>query len=195
MDAMIRFRAFAAAAAVVALVSACAGPTVPAPSPTPTETSAPSGPGIAPSDGGIYPMNPATHPHIQLSCPLISAVHYDPAAIPPADVDGAYVCTAEPWTDAPDGTPQLVQYVDRAVADDIPALLAAYAVPDAPPTDDNCIMSLQDPLIVWLHVGEQITPVYAPRDGCGFPSDEADAAYHALHLQRLLVAREKETRD
>jgi hypothetical protein len=197
MDAMTGFRALAAAAAVAALVSACAGPAVPAPSPTPTETSAPApdGPGIAPSDGGVYPMNPATHPHVQLTCPLISAVHYDPAAIPPAEVDGAYVCTAEPWTPAPDGTPQLVQYVDRAAEDDIPALLAAYAVPDAPPTDDNCIMSLQDPLIVWLHVGEQITPVYAPRNGCGFPSDEADAAYHALHLQRLLVAREKETRD
>jgi hypothetical protein len=129
---------------------------------------------------------------VQLTCPIISAVHYDPAAIPPAEVDGAYICTAEPWTPAPDGTPQLVQYVDRVEPDDVAALLDAYAVPDAEPTDDACDLSLHDPLIVWLHVGEQITPVYAPRDGCGFPSEAAGAAYQAVGLERLLVAREKE---
>jgi hypothetical protein len=56
-------------------------------------------------------------------------------------------------------------------------------------------MSLQDPLIIWIHVGSQITPVYAPRDGCGFPTAAAADAYHAVELHRLLVAREKETRD
>jgi hypothetical protein len=198
MDAMTRLRAVALAAAVVALVAGCAGPGTPVPaSPTPTGSAshAPTGPGIPPDDGGVYPLLAATHPHVQLTCPLISAVHYDPDAIPLADVDGVYSCTAEPWTDAPDGTPQLVQYVDRVVADDVPALLTAYAVEDAPRTDDNCIMSMQDPLIVWIHVGEQITPVYAPRDGCGFPSAAASDAYHAVGLERLLVAREKETRD
>jgi hypothetical protein len=143
----------------------------------------------------VYPLLPATHPHAQLTCPLISAVHYDPVAMPPADVDGVYICTAEPWTDALDGTPQLIEYVDRVAAADVSGLLAAYALPDAPPTDDICIMSLQDPLIVWLHAGERITPVYAPRDGCGFPTEAADSAYHSVELHRLLVAREKETRD
>ena len=140
----------------------------------------------------MYSLLPATHPHVQLTCPVISAVHYDPADIPPADVDGAYVCTAEPWTDAPDGTPQLVQYVDRVAQDDIAGLLSAYAEPDAAPTDGACDASLHDPLIVWLHVGDDITPVYAPRDECGAPSVAADAAYRAVELHRLLVAREKE---
>lgn len=170
MDAMKGFRALAAAAAVVALAAGCAGP-------------------------DVFPLEPATHPHVQLSCPLISAMHYDPADIPLADVDGVYICTSEPWTPAPDGTPQRVQYVDRVEQDDVPDLLDAYTAADAPPTDDNCIMSLQDPLIVWIHVGEQITPVYAPRDGCGFPSSAAADAYHAVGLHRLLVAREKETHD
>ena len=49
--------------------------------------------------------------------------------------------------------------------------------------------------IIWIHVGSQITPVFAPRDGCGFPSATATDAYHAVELHRLLVAREKETRD
>jgi hypothetical protein len=180
----------------IVVVTALTGCSTPAPAPTspvPTEsTSPPSGPGIPPADGGIYPLLPATHPHVQLQCPLISAVHYDPAAIPAATVDGIYVCTAEPWTDAPDGTPQLVQYVDRVAEADIAPLLEAYAVPDAEPSDGACDASLHDPLIVWLHAGEQITPVFAPRDGCGFPSEPADAAYHAVGLHRLLVAREKE---
>jgi hypothetical protein len=196
MDAMTGFRALVAAAAMVALVTGCTGPFVtasPSSTPTPSSTPPPGGPGVAPSDGGVYPLLPATHPHVQLSCPLISAVHFDPVAVPPADVDGAYVCIAEPWSPAPDGTPQLVQYVDRIAGADIPALLAAYAVPDVPPTDDACDMSLHDPLIVWLHVGEQITPVYAPRDACGFPTEAAETAYHSVELHRLLVAREKET--
>lgn len=166
------FRALAAAAAAVALVSACSSPST------------------------VFPLVPATHPHVQLSCPLtVGAIHYDEAAIPAEDVDGVFICTAEPWTPAPDGTPQLVQYVDRVDQGDVAALLTAYAEPDAPPTDDNCIMSIQDPLIIWLHVGETITSVYAPRDGCGFPSAAASDAYHGVALHRLLVAREKETHD
>ena len=32
----------------------------------------------------------------------------------------------------------------------------------------------------------------APRDGCGFPTDAAETAYHSVELHRLLAAREKE---
>ncbi len=183
-------------AAIVAGVSlAGCGPAAPPPSPRPTETSVPGGPGVAPSDGGVYALLPATHPHVQLTCPVIPAVHYDPAAIPADGVDGAYVCTAEPWTDAPDGTAQLVQYVDRIAQDDIAGLLTAYAAPDAEPSDGVCDLAIRDPLIVWLHAGGRITPVHAPRDACGAPSQAAAAAYHAVQLHRLLVAREKETDD
>lgn len=187
--------ALLAGSGVIALLSACSAPGVPAPvSPTPTATAtAAPGPGIPPADGGVYPLLPATHPHVQRECPLISAVHYDPQAIPPPDVDGVFICTAEPWTDAPDGTPQLVQYVDRVAPDDVASLLDAYAVPDAPPTDGACDLSLHDPLVIWLHAGAEITPVYAPRDGCGFPTDASYTAYQAVELHRLLVAREKET--
>jgi hypothetical protein len=179
---------------IAALASCAATPEAGAPSPT-ASTEAPGGPGVAPSDGGVYSLLPATHSHVQLKCPVISAVHYDSAAIPATDVDGAYICTAEPWTDAPDGTPQLVQYVNRVEQGDVTDLLLAYAVPDAEPTDGACDMSLHDPLIVWLHAGEKITPVYAPRDGCGFPTEDAHAAYDSVQLQRLLVAREKERDD
>jgi hypothetical protein len=187
--------ALVVAALVVAALSGCSAgaPGSATPTPSTTSTAAP-GPGVAPSDGGVYSLLPATHPHVQLTCPVISAAHYDPAGIPPADVDGAYICTAEPWTDAPDGTPQLVQYVDRIAQDDVAGLLAAYAVPDATPTDGACDTSLRDPLIVWLHAGDEIAPVFAPRDECGAPSEAAAAAYHEVELQRLLVAREKERR-
>ena len=53
-------------------------------------------------------------------------------------------------------------------------------------------MSLHDPLIVWLHYGdEQITPVYAPQDECFFPQAAAAKVYTGLELHRVLVAREK----
>jgi hypothetical protein len=196
VTARARVRAIVLAAIVVTALSGC-GATAPEPgTPSPAaSTAAPEGPGVAPVDGGVYSLLPATHAHVQLTCPVVSAVHYDPSAIPATAVDGAYICTAEPWTDAPDGTPQLVQYVNRIAQGDVTRLLAAYAAPDAEPADEACDSALRDPLIVWLHVAEQITPVFAPRDPCGAPVADADAAYHAVTLQRLLVAREKERHD
>lgn len=161
---------------------------------SPYLTAAPgaNGPGTAPGDG-IYPLGPATHAHVQLQCPLVSAVHYDPDAIPLDEVTGVYVCTTAPYDDAPDGTPQIVEFVDRVAGDDIPGLLDAYAVADAARPDDVvCTLQLADPLIIWIHYAdERITPVYAPTDECGFPTPEAAAAYDGLELHRLLVAREK----
>ncbi|MEO8261227.1 MAG: hypothetical protein ABI566_01545 [Pseudolysinimonas sp.] len=175
-----------AALLVAGVLAGCSGP---APESNPYLTAVPgaNGPGTAPGDG-VYPLVPATHAHIQLQCPLISAVHYDPAEIPADQVDGVFVCTTAPYTDAPDGTPQIEEFVDRVANADIPALLDAYAEP----SDGACTMQVEDPLIVWLPYGdERITPVYAPRDVCGFPSDSAAAAYDGLELHRLLVAREK----
>lgn len=176
-------------AAVALLLTACAGT---APESNPYLTAAPgaNGPGTAPGEG-IFPLVPATHAHVQLQCPLVSAVHYDASAIPLADIDGVYVCTTDPYTAAPDGTPQIEEFVDRVAETDIAGLLEAYAAPDAEP-GGVCALVLRDPLIVWLHYGdEQITAVYAPRDRCSFPTDEAAAAYAGLELHRLLVAREK----
>ena len=75
---------------------------------------------------------------MQLQCPLVSAVHYDPAAIPPDDVDGVFVCTTAPYTDAPDGTPQIEEFVDRVATTTSPALLEAYAVADADRPTTSC---------------------------------------------------------
>lgn len=163
---------------------------------SPYLTAAPgaNGPGTAPGEG-IYPLVPATHAHVQLQCPLVSAVHYDPAAIPLDEVTGVFVCTTAPYTDAPDGTPQIEEFVDRVATEDIAGLLDAYAVEDAERPDDvMCTLQLMDPLIVWIHhADERITPVYAPTDECGFPTAEATAVYEGLDLHRLLVAREKLT--
>jgi hypothetical protein len=184
-----------ASAAAVLLLAACASGSAEPPNPYLTAIPGAHGPGTPPDDEGVYPLVPATHAHVQIPCPLVSAVHYDEGEIPRDEVASAYVCTTRPYTDAPDGTPQIEEFVDRVAAEDIAGLLEAYAVPDAERPDDvMCEQSLHDPLIVWLHWGdERITPVYAPRDECGFPSPEAAAVYDGLELHRVLVAREKTT--
>lgn len=177
------------------LLTACTAPQGegdPAP-PNPYITAVPgaNGPGTAPGPG-VFPIVPATHAHVQLQCPLVSAVHYDSGLVPPEEVASVYICTTRPYTDAPDGTPQIEEFVDRVAGDDLPALLEAYAAPDAPRGEGSCDLALHDPLIIWLHYGdEQITPVYAPQDECGFPSAAAAAVYSGLELHRVLVAREK----
>jgi hypothetical protein len=181
------------AAALLTLVLAACAPTADGPvSPYLTAAPGANGPGTAPGEG-IFPLVPATHAHVQLQCPLVSAVHYDPAQIPLEEVTGVYVCTTVPYDDAPDGTPQIEEFVDRVAEADIPGLLEAYAVEDAERPDDvACTLQLVDPLIVWIHYAdERITPVYAPTDECGFPDPAAAAVYDGLELHRLLVAREK----
>lgn len=178
--------------ALVVLVG-CTATEPRSPSPSPTAAIGADGPGTAPGPG-IFPLVPATHAHVQRQCPLVPAVHYDSTSIPPDDVESAYVCTTQPYSDAPDGSPQIEEFVDRVATADLPALLDAYAAPDAERTDGVCGLVGHDPLIVWLHYAdERITPVYAPQDECGFPSDDAVAAYQTLELHRVLVAREKMT--
>jgi hypothetical protein len=46
-----------------------------------------------------------------------------------------------------------------------------------------CTLQLEDPLLIWLtYPGERSYPVYAPVGPCGFPTDEAKAAFTALEL-------------
>lgn len=185
----------AVAAAAMLLTSCAAGPASPVdsavPAPSPTAALGADGPGTAPGPG-IYPLVPATHAHVQLSCPLVPAEQLADARIERGSVTAVYVCTTAPYTDAPDGTPQIQEFVDRVATDDVAGLLEAYAAADAAPTDGACVLMLQDPLIVWVHHGdERITPVHAPRDECGFPQPVAATVYHDLELHRVLVAREK----
>jgi len=191
---MPRIPLVVAVALAAGLLTGCADGAGESPSPYLTAVPGEHGPGTPPEGPGVFPLVPATHAHVQLWCPLVPAVHYDDAAIPPDTVESAYVCTTAPWDDAPDGTPQIEEFVDRVADADLPALLEAYAVADAEPTDGMCTLELRDPLIVWLHHGdEQITPVYAPWDECGKPTPEATAVYEGLELHRILVAREKLT--
>ena len=183
----------AAALMLVGALAGCAATASDPPSPYLTAALGADGPGTAPGPG-VFPLVPATHAHVQLTCPLVSAVHFDEGAIPRDTVTSAYVCTTRPYTDAPDGSPQIEEFVDRVSGDDLHALLDTYAVADAARTDDPCELSLHDPLIVWLHHGdERITPVYAPQDECGFPAPAAAELYAGLELHRILVAREKMT--
>jgi hypothetical protein len=180
---------------LASILTACAGSRGgDAPNPYLTAAIGENGPGTPPGPG-VFPVVPATHAHVQLQCPLVSAVHYDPARIPVARVDGVYVCTTRPWDDAPDGTPQIEEFVDRVAEADVAGLLEAYAAPDAAVPDDVvCAAVVVDPMIVWIHYGDQqITPVYAPKDECSNPQAGAAAVYDGLELHRLLVAREKLT--
>lgn len=184
-----------ALAAALLLASCSTGPApgsgAPDPAPDPSAIEGADGPGTAPGPG-IYPIVPATHAHVQLSCPLRSAVGFAEAGVDPADVAAVYVCTTAPYADAPDGTPQIQEFVDRVAGADVARLLHAYAVPDEEPTDGACVLMIQDPLIIWIHDGDgAITPVHAPRDGCGFPQADAAGVYQDVELHRVLVAREK----
>jgi hypothetical protein len=186
------------ATTVVVVLGACSSPAGSGPSQTPevpspylTVAIGEFGPGTPPAGDGIYPFEPATHAHVQLSCPLVPAVHYDPEAIPASSVDRIYICTIAPYTDAPDGTGQIQEFVDRVDDDDIGRLLEAYAVPDEEPTDGACTYEATDPAIIWLHHGGTITPVYAPFDECHHTMTSAREAYDSVELHRVLVAREK----
>ena len=178
MDAMTGSARIAVAAVVIAALSGCAVPTPaagPDAEPDRDPTPAPGGPASRPPTAASIPLLPATHPHVQLTVPA----HLGRALRPGGDPAGRRRRRLHLHRRAVDRRPRRHAAAGpvrrpRRRRTTSPRLLDAYAVPDAPPTDDNCIMSLQDPLIVWLHVGEQITPVYAPRDGCGFPSDAAD---------------------
>lgn len=191
------FESVIAAAALVAALSGCtataAGPSATPTLPYPYATAAigANGPGTAPGPG-IFALVPATHPHVQIECPLVSATRYDPALIPPETVESIYICSTAPYLDAPDGSPQIEEFVDRVATEDIPKLLAAFSEPDEEPVDGACTYEAQEPLIIWLHYGDgRITPVFGPDDGCGHPTDASRAVYRELELHRLLVAREK----
>jgi hypothetical protein len=142
-------------------------------------------PGPAPASAPPTPPISITHPHAQLTCPDVPAVHFDDD---PGDVVAVHRCTAD--FHEVQGVPNKVQYVDDLRGDPA-ALLATYGEPDAARTSGGCNGDLPDPLILWLDLenGETIA-VYAPLDPCGKPQAEAAAAYAAADFYRVLVARE-----
>jgi hypothetical protein len=167
----------AAAASVVLGLASCAGAGADSPSDTPAPSST-----AGDLQGGTQPTS--TVPLVafpdsdELSawCPLdVEAVHLHQLAV---EVSSAAVCST---TMGDDGQPTTTV---SAVSGGLDELLAAYAEPNAP-VDPSiiCTLQLEDPLLVWLtYPGERSYPVYAPVSPCGFPTDEAKAAFTALEL-------------
>ncbi|MDN4640197.1 hypothetical protein QCD70_08075 [Agreia sp. PsM10] len=163
-----------AAVAVMLALTSCASS---ADSPTPSPSSSPGD-----IQGGTQPTS--TVPLVAFPdsqelaawCPLdVEAVHLHQLT---ATVSSAAVCSTELGDD---GFPTTTV---SAVSGGLDELLAAYAAPNAPldPTV-ICTLQLEDPLLVWLtYPGERSYPVYAPVGPCGFPTDEAKAAFTALEL-------------
>jgi hypothetical protein len=109
-------------------------------------------------------------------CPLdVEPVHLHQLT---ATVTSAAVCTTSVGDD---GVPTTTV---STVAGGLDELLATYAVPNAPvDATIMCTLQVEDPLLVWVtYPGERSYPAYAPVGPCGFPTDEAKAAFAALEL-------------
>lgn len=161
-------------------LSGCASGGTATPTPTYTVTPAPT---EEPSDGiarpsSITPLEQFV-PTIEVNdyCPLDpQAVHLHQLE---RTVEAAYLCTSK--LSATDGSlTTTISQVDGGLDE----LVAAYSVPsEAIVPDGMCTLQIEDPLLVWvIYPGQRIYPVYAPVNACGFPLDEARAAYAALTL-------------
>ena len=112
-------------------------------------------------------------------CPDVPAVHFDGKA---AAIEKARVCTS---VSSASGTTESASWVNFG----LDALLSAYGEPNQPLSKDPCIRVAKDPLIVWLTTTKgTVYPVYAPVDGCGYPSPAAIDAYSSTGLQILYEA-------
>jgi hypothetical protein len=167
-----------ASASVLGALTACSG-SGGSPTPTTSPTSTSSEGDI---QGGTQPTT--TMPLTEFPdsdelagwCPLdVEAVHLHQLT---ATVSSAAVCSTALGEDG------FATTTVSAVSGGLDELLAAYAVPNAP-VDPSivCTLQLEDPLLVWVtYPGERSYPVYAPVSACGFPTDDAKAAFTALEL-------------
>jgi hypothetical protein len=139
----------------------------------------------APEYPDVYPSVRLQHPHVTRTCPDEPAVHFDGSTRGEVTV---FRCTAQLLPPDDRGVVKLEHWVDRLVGS-ADALLETYAVANEPRGDGACTMQLEDPLILWLRDDDDTRPVYAPKDGCGFPTDDARAAYDAAEFEHILVAK------
>lgn len=184
---LVEVAAVAVAGLAVALLAGCA-PTTPGGDTTPTSAPTASGPG---GPAISQPLFPLTDPAVLVYCPAQEPVALSSLGDDLGDAT-AYICTADEvlttdvggsdagGSEAPSSR-QRVQLVT-----DPDDLLTAYAAADAPRTDGACITLATDPLLVWLDLGDRTVAVYAPVDECGFPTDEARAAYDAAPRELVL---------
>lgn len=144
---------------VVALLAGCAHPVAHG------VTVAPPSIAAAPSYGPISEAE---------ACPRTTAVHL-PAGL--GLVTGAYLCVQQFRTVAGDGEWEYA--VVQGVTSGLDALLRAYGMPDAEPTDGACDAIGYVARVVFLH-GSRTVAVRAPTDGCGKPTAAAARALAAL---------------
>lgn len=132
----------------------------------------------------VYPLERLQHPHVTRTCPDEPAEHFDGDT---SDIVAVYRCTAQLLPPDEHGAVKLEHWVDRAV--DWDAVLAAYAEPNAAHAAGVCTLQEEDPLILWIARADGTTPVYAPKDRCGFPTEAARGALEATEFERILVAK------
>jgi hypothetical protein len=146
------------------------------PTPTPSASASHAPAAVLAKPLSTKPLTPLTNADILAYCPDVDAVHFDGKL---TDVTKVTVCTS---TVAGSGHTESASWVN--FGDD--QLLTAYTAPNAKVTTSGCSKVALDPLIVWLTKADgTIYSVYAPVDGCGFPTDAAAAAYQAAGLQVL----------
>ncbi|MEO7631653.1 MAG: hypothetical protein ABIS44_09955 [Mycobacteriales bacterium] len=121
-------------------------------------------------------------PAIAAACPAARAARLPKD--PPAD--RVHLCTIELRRVAGDGEWMFAQV--RRVTAGADQLFTAYAGADEKHGDGACISILKDPRMIWLHTSP-ITMVRAPRDQCGFPRPDAEAAYEALTTELVSETR------
>lgn len=127
----------------------------------------------------------------QKFCPDVDAVHLNETdiSLKTKEMKTAYVCiTLQTLVPLEETSTEQV----RVVTGGLMNLLEAYSKPNAEvdPTV-NCIALAADPLIVNVVQGDTIIPVYAPVNVCGFPTDEAAAAFNELQLEPIPAASEE----
>lgn len=156
----------------------------PAPDPGDSESAQP---------GSLRPLMPATHPDVSQYCPDEDAVHLAELGYenPVTQLGAVYTCEvvlAEPEEGDGAGGEQIAYRLVEPGE-----LLLEYSDENDARTDGACALMLADPLIVWVEDGEDLVPIYAPVDECGFPQEDAAAAFEGAERERLVVASEGDT--
>jgi hypothetical protein len=165
-------------------LAACAKTTTSAiathsPKPTPSVTQKATAAPVVAKPASVTPLVPLTNPDILTYCPAVPAIHLD---VKVNTITKADICTSVPSSSG--GTTESASVVNFG----LDALLSAYGKPNQTATG-NCSSQALDPLIVWLTDSTgKIFSVYAPVDGCGFPTSDAANAYQSAGLQILYSA-------
>lgn len=135
------------------------------------------------------PVEAITEPTVEAYCPDIRATHLEGV---PGPFEQVYICRADDHRQT-DGATTYGPWETAYRVVDPADLLAAYRRADAVAStgDSHCWLAVsprqQDPLVIWVHRGDEVATYYAPVDECGLPSDAARDAYEDA-AREMLVA-------